>query len=77
MAMIRPPATPISTVSAEDRVLALRKIRSKAVLAFMGPGRLEQRPEPSGTAVAGQLQIVCSFEAQLFKICACSLADRL
>ena len=26
---------------AEDRVLALRKIRSKAVFAFMGPGRLE------------------------------------
>ena len=28
-------------------------------------------------AVAGQLQIVCSFEAELFKICACTLAARL
>ena len=26
---------------------------------------------------AGQLQIVCSFEAKLFKICACSLMGRL
>ena len=47
MAAIRPPETPISTGVAEDRVLALRKIRSKAVFAFMGPGRLEQDAEPS------------------------------
>ena len=35
IAAIRPPAMPISTGSAEARVLALRKIRSKAVFAFM------------------------------------------
>ncbi len=34
-------------------------------------------PEPSGSPRAEQLQIVCSFEAKLFKICACSLAVRL
>src|SRR6185436_13739714 len=35
MAAIRPPAIPISTGVAEDRVRALRKIRSKAVLLFI------------------------------------------
>ena len=34
-------------------------------------------PEPSRRAAAGQLQIVCSSEARLFKIYACSLAGRL
>ncbi len=33
--------------------------------------------EPSGCAPVRQLQIVCSFGAQLFKICACSLMGRL
>src|ERR1700756_3153883 len=42
MAAIRPPETPISTGMGEVRVRALRKIRSKAVFAFMGPGGLEQ-----------------------------------
>ena len=42
-----------------------------------GSGRLELAPNLAEARVAGQLQIVCSFEAQLFKICACSLMGRL
>ena len=42
MAANRPPETPISTGVGEVRVRALRKIRSKAVFAFMGPGGLEE-----------------------------------
>ena len=73
--------TPISTGVAEDRVRALRKIRSKAVRALMGTWFQDfagfGSGKPSGRAAPGQLQIVCSFEAKLFKICACNLADRL
>src|SRR4051794_4954815 len=42
IAAIRPPETPISTGVGEVRIRALRKIRSKAVFAFMGPDGLEQ-----------------------------------
>ncbi len=45
--------------------------------AFMGPSWLGLDPKPSRRAAAGQLQIVCSSEASLFKICACSLVGRL
>ena len=68
-----PLAMPISTGVAEARVRALRKMRSKAVLVFIAPRRVGGSPQPSERRFPGHLQIVCSFEARLFKICACSL----
>ena len=66
---------------AEDRVRALRKIRSKAVRARMEAwfqvSAGSRNGKPSGRAATGQLQIVCSFKAKLFKICACNLPPRL
>src|SRR5687767_3218344 len=66
MAAIRPPLTPISTVVGAVRILALRKIRSKAVFAFMGPGRLglepnlaEARP-PGSSRLCAVLRLNCS-----------------
>ena len=44
---------------------------------FRVMGRQLSWPNLAEAAEAGQLQIVCSFEAKLFKICACNLAARL
>src|SRR6266404_932707 len=77
IAAIRPSDTPISTGMADDGVTARRKIRSKAVFAVIGRANWGWEGEAIGSEAEGQLQIVCRFEHELFKICACKSSAEL